>query len=133
MYTAYHTLCLSVFRYEWVDIGMLDYNPDTKLFLVKRVNIPNHILEANAKKLLRKSQIDPSGSSTSIVGKGSNQNDTSSSGSEGQLEEKEQKSSSDGEGEEEGEGSSGSEREAGPASDGEQKASQPQIPKQPVS
>ena len=54
---------------------MLDYNPDTKLFLVKRVNIPNHVLEANAKKLLQKSQIDPSGSSDSIrTGKGSDKN-----------------------------------------------------------
>jgi hypothetical protein len=125
------------FRYEWVNVGMLDYNPDTKLFLVKRVNIPNHILEANAKKLLQKSQIDPSGSSTSIAGKRSDKNEASSSGSEGELEEK-KTSSSDGEREEgerkeEGEGSSGSEGEAGPASDGEQKASQPQVPKQPVS
>ena len=130
-----------MFRYEWVNVGMLDYNPDTKLFLVKRVNVPNHILEANAKKLLQKPQIDPSGSSTSIAGKRSDKNEASSSGSEEQLEGK-KKGSSDGEGEEregegegerEGEGSSGSEGEAGPASDGEQKASQPQVPKQPVS
>ena len=122
-----------MFRYEWVNVGMLDYNPDTKLFLVKRVNIPNHVLEANAKKLLQKPQIDPSGSSTSIVGKISDKNEASSSGSEGQLEEK-KKGSSDEEGEgEEREGSSGSEGEAGPASDGEWKASQPQVPKQPVS
>ena len=112
-----------------MNVGMLDYNSDTKLFLVKRVNIPNHILEANKKKLLQKAQIDPSGSSTSVVGKGSDKNEASSSGSEGQLEEKEQKSSSDGE----GDGSSGSEGEAGPASDGEQKASQPQLPQQAVS
>ena len=117
-----------------MNVGMLDYNPDTKLFLVKRVNIPNHILEANAKKLLQKSRIDPSGSSTSIkTGKGSDKNEALSSGSEGQLEENEQKSLSDGEGEGEGEGSSGSEEEAGPASDGEQKAAQPQLPNQPVS
>ena len=121
-----------------MNVGMLDYNPHTKLFLVKRVNIPNHVLEANAKKLLQKSQIDPSGSNTSIgTGKGSDKNEASSSGSEGQLEEKEQKSLSDGEregeGEGEGEGSSGSEEEAGPASDGEQKAAQPQVPSQPVS
>ena len=118
-----------------MNIGMLDYNPDTKLFLVKRVNVPNHILEANAKKLLQKPQIDPSGSSTSIAGKRSDKNEASSSGSEEQLEEK-KKGSSDGEeeeGEGEGDGSSGSEGEAGPASDGEQKASQPQVPKQPVS
>ena len=128
--TVYRSLYLLMFRYEWVNVGMLDYNSDTKLFLVKRVNIPNHVLEANAKKLLQKPQIDPSGSSTSIVGKISDKNEASSSGSEGQLEEK-KKGSSDGEGE--GEGSLGSEGEAGPASDGEQKASQPQVPKQPVS
>ncbi len=118
-----------------MNVGMLDYNSDTKLFLVKRVNIPNHVLEANAKKLLHKPQIDPSGSSTSIADKESDKSDASSSDSERQLEEKEQKNSSDGEGEGEGEGegSSGSDGEAGPASDGEQKASQPQIPKQPVS
>ena len=105
-----------------MNVGMLDCNPHTKLFLVKRVNIPNHVLEGNAKKLLQKSQIDPSGSSNSIrTGKGSDKNEASSSGSEGPYEEKEQKSLSDGEGEGEGEGegSSGSEEETGPASDGE--------------
>ena len=121
---------VSMQRYEWVNVDMLDYNSGNKLFLVKRVNIPNHVLEASAKKLLQKAQIDPSGSSTSIASKGPNKHDASSSGGEGQLEEKEQKSSSEGEGEG---SSSGSDGEAEPASDGEQKASQPQIPKQPVS
>ena len=82
-----------------MNVGMLDYNSDNKLFLVKRVNIPNHILEVSAKKLLQKAQIDPSGSSTSIASKGPDKHDASSSGGEGQLEEKEQKSSSEGEGE----------------------------------
>ena len=35
-------------RYEWVDVGMLDYDPDTKLYRVKRVYVPNHILERNS-------------------------------------------------------------------------------------
>ena len=35
-------------RYEWVDVGMLDYDPTTKLYHVKRVCVPNHILERNA-------------------------------------------------------------------------------------
>ena len=126
-----------MYRYTWVDVGMLDYKPDSKLFLVKRVNVPNHVLEANAKKkdeqLAQKAQIEPSGSRTTMVDKESNQHhDSASSGSEGQLEEKEQKSQSDGEGEGEG-GSSGSDGEAKPASDGEQEASQPEMPQQAVS
>lgn len=27
-------------RYEWVDVGMLDYDPKTKSYLVKRVHAP---------------------------------------------------------------------------------------------
>ena len=34
-------------RYEWVDVGMLDYDPATKLYRVKRVYVPDHILERN--------------------------------------------------------------------------------------
>ena len=34
-------------RYEWVDVGMLEYNPDTKQYLVKRAFVPSHILEKN--------------------------------------------------------------------------------------
>ena len=32
-------------RYEWVDVGMLDYNPDKKLYLVKRVFVPSKVLQ----------------------------------------------------------------------------------------
>ena len=35
------------YRYEWVDVGMLDYDPATKLYQVKRVCVPDHILERN--------------------------------------------------------------------------------------
>ena len=42
-------------RYEWVDVGMLEYNPDTKQYLVKRAFVPNHILEKNNKKVEGKS------------------------------------------------------------------------------
>ena len=114
-----------VHRYDWVNVGMMDYNSDSKLFLVKRVNIPNYVLEANAKKLPQVAQIDPIGSSTNVLDENSGKNEAPLSGSEGQ---KEEKNSS---GEEEG--SSGSEEEALPASDGEQKASQPQVPQQAVS
>ena len=34
-------------RYEWVDVGMLDYDPATKLYRVKRVYVPDHVLERN--------------------------------------------------------------------------------------
>ena len=94
---------------------MLDYNPDNKLFLVKRVHIPNHVLEANAKwKDEQLAQTSQTESSTSITNK--------SQGSKTNIQEKEE----DGR-------SSGSEGEAGPASDGEQKASQSQLPQQEVS
>ena len=29
-----------LYRYEWVDVGMLDYDPDSKLYHVKRVYVP---------------------------------------------------------------------------------------------
>ena len=94
---------------------MLDYNPDNKLFLVKSVHVPNHVLEANAKRkdeqLAQKSQTE---SSTSIADKGQ--------GTKTSIQETEE----DGR-------SSGSEEEAGPASDGEQRASQPQLPELEVS
>ncbi len=35
-------------RYEWVDVGVLDYNPANKLYYVKRVYVPNHILQAKS-------------------------------------------------------------------------------------
>lgn len=34
-------------NYEWVDVGMLEYNPQTKLYLVKRVFVPEHIADKN--------------------------------------------------------------------------------------
>ena len=104
---------------------MMDYNSDSKLFLVKRVNIPNHILEANAKKL---SQMAPTGSSASVLSGKSDKSEVPSSGNAGKLEDEEEKSSPD-----EGDPSSGSEEEALPASDGEQKASQPQVTQPAVS
>lgn len=32
-------------HYEWVDVGMLKYNPQTKLYLVKRAFVPEHIAD----------------------------------------------------------------------------------------
>ena len=37
-------------RYEWVDVGMLEYDPTGKLYLVKRVHVPSHILEEAASR-----------------------------------------------------------------------------------
>lgn len=34
-------------HYEWVDVGMLDYNAQTKLYLVKRKFVPEHIANKN--------------------------------------------------------------------------------------
>ena len=31
-------------QYEWVDVGMFDYDPQTKLYLVKRVFVPDHVV-----------------------------------------------------------------------------------------
>ena len=119
-----------------MNVGMMDYNPQTKMFLVKRVYVPNHILEANAKKaekqLLQKAQIKSSGSTSSMSSKRKTKSELESSGSEGQLEEGKKSGEMEGEGED-GSGSSGSEGEAGPASDGEQRANLPQLPQQEVS
>ena len=119
-----------------MNVGMMDYNPQTKMFLVKRVYVPNHILEANAKKaekqLLQKAQIKSSGSSSSMSSKKETKSELESSGSEGQLEKGKKSGVIEGEGED-GSGSSGSEGEAGPASDGEQRANLPQLPQQEVS
>ena len=131
-------LLLNTCRYEWVDVGMMDYKSDTKMFLVKRVYVPNHVLEANAKKkekLLnvgQKSQIKSTGSASSLTDNGSTKPELESSGSEGQLEEDKKRKTSGGEGGN-GSESSGSEGEAGPASDGEQRAHLPQLPQQEVS
>ena len=32
-------------QYEWVDVGMLGYDPQTKLYLVKRVFVPDHVVQ----------------------------------------------------------------------------------------
>ena len=40
----------SLCRYEWVDVGMLEYNPASKLYLVKRVHVPSHIAEEAASR-----------------------------------------------------------------------------------
>lgn len=107
-------------RYEWVDVGMLDYDPSKKLYMVKRVNIPNHILQAKPLKTdsdsfnkNEKSNKEPTGE------KDVDKSDTSS-GSE-----------SDGGDGKRGHGD-GVEGEAGGASDGEQTASQPKVSKQQV-
>ena len=109
-------------RYEWIDVGMLDYDPDTKLYLVKRVNIPNFVLEANARRneqLSQKAQIESSGSTSSIIDKKSVRRESMSvSSDEGKASCQSDEDSR----------SSGSEGEAGPASDGERRASQPQTP-----
>ena len=42
--------CTYIHRYEWVDVGMLDYDCDRKLYLVKRVYVPDHLLERNASR-----------------------------------------------------------------------------------
>lgn len=36
---------LSHCRYEWVDVGMLEYDAGRNRYLVKRVHVPNHVLE----------------------------------------------------------------------------------------
>lgn len=43
-------------RYEWVDIGMLDYDPSTKLYLVKRVNIVTELQACERETISRQSQ-----------------------------------------------------------------------------
>lgn len=40
-------------RYEWVDIGMLGYDPEKKLYLVKRVQMVNLLPEWEKEKLSR--------------------------------------------------------------------------------
>ena len=32
-------------QYEWVDVGMFEYDPQTKLYLVKRVFVPDHVVQ----------------------------------------------------------------------------------------
>ena len=49
-------------RYEWVDVGVLDYDPPTKLYHIKRVFVPN--------RLLAKNTVLPSTSSTSLKSDG---------------------------------------------------------------
>ena len=61
-------------QYEWVDVGMFDYNPQTKLYLVKRVFVPDHV-----------TQKDKSGSSSthSLGSAGSSEGSSSGEGSDG--------------------------------------------------
>ena len=44
---------------------MVDYNPETKLYHVKRVHIPQHILEGNSKKPSNKLESSSSSSNSS--------------------------------------------------------------------
>ena len=59
-------------QYEWVDVGMFDYDPQTKLYLVKRVFVPDHVG--------RKSKSASSSSTHSLGSAGSSE---ASSGGEG--------------------------------------------------
>ena len=43
-------------RYDWVDIGVLDYDPATKRYLVKRVRITEELQECERETLSRQSQ-----------------------------------------------------------------------------
>lgn len=47
---------MHVRRYEWVDVGMLDYDPSTKLYLVKRVTIVRDLQDCERETLSRQSQ-----------------------------------------------------------------------------
>ena len=99
---------------------MLNYDPSKKLYLVKRVNIPNHILQAKPLKIDSDSFNKNEKSNKEPTGEKSDEKSGTSSGSD-----------SDG-----GDGtrgrSDGVEGEAGGASDGEQTASQPKVSKQQV-
>lgn len=56
--TEFHSGNITIqtsYRYEWVDVGMLDYDPATKLYLVKRVSIPEELLDCEREKLSRQS------------------------------------------------------------------------------
>lgn len=59
-------------QYEWVDVGMLDYDQNKKLYYVKRVFVPNKVLDR------RPSSISVDHNSTS----GGESNDSDSDGSE---------------------------------------------------
>lgn len=78
-------------RYEWTDIGMLDYDPSTKLYLVKRVRISTDLQECEQEALSRQSQrsraeedtIKPhSGSSVFVAPKSSGSNLSPKAGSQ---------------------------------------------------
>lgn len=91
-------------RYEWVDVGMLDYNPANKLYYIKRVHVPNYILQAKSLKFDSEEKSKESSDSGS---------ESNGSGSGVKLE-------------------SSMEGEAGGASDGEQIAPQPKLSMQQV-
>ena len=40
--------------YEWVDVGMLEYDQDKKLYLVKRVFVPNKIIDQKSNETLNR-------------------------------------------------------------------------------
>ena len=48
-------LYISSFRYEWVDVGVLDYNPASKLYLVKRVKINVDLQQCEIETISRQS------------------------------------------------------------------------------
>ena len=39
-------------EYEWFDVGMLTYNPETELFLVQKTDLNGRILDAAGKVVL---------------------------------------------------------------------------------
>lgn len=74
-------------QYEWVDVGMFEYDPQTKLYLVKRVFVPDNV-----------AQKDGACSSTHNLG--------SAGSSEGSSDAEDNGTSSTGNGSHEGEGES---------------------------
>lgn len=114
-------------RYEWVDIGMLDYDPSKQLYLVKRIHVPHHILQAQRSKggsdSFNKNKI----SNNELSGKKSD----TSSGSESDGVDDSHKPGDDVPGDA-SVPSDGVPGEAGGASDGEQTAAQSKITKPQV-
>ena len=110
--------CL-VRRYEWVDVGMIDYDSATKLYKVKRVHVPNHVLKRNKEREEEEEEEEEAekgkgeGKEEGVEERGGEEGGKGSSGSSSQSES------------EEGEEVGGAKVEVGgasPASDGEQKA-----------
>jgi len=39
-------------EYQWIDVGMLDYDDSTKLYLVQKVNKHNRVIDDNGKTVV---------------------------------------------------------------------------------